>query len=196
MKTCPYCAQQVDDQATRCPYCRNDLGQPAAQAAPPAGPPPPAADPPPPPPPVAPGPPAVVGEGALRFSHSGERYLLGYGEDFFGIWDRNVPGPAVMRFPRTDQGWAEAWGQFAAREPHAVAVPAAGAAQGAPSSAGYRDGHGRATLLMVLLGAMGGIEVITAIVAQGLITQLRAGGLAVVSAVDRAQSLVGLGALL
>src|SRR5262245_34210044 len=142
MRTCPYCAQPVDDQATRCPHCQNDLGRPAAAApravgppvvaAPQAGPrpvgPPVAAAPsvtpapegptgygPPAPPPV-PGPAAVVGEGALRFSHSGERYILGYGSDFFGIWDRFVPGPAVLRFSRTDQGWADAWGQFAARE--------------------------------------------------------------------------------
>src|SRR5262249_15570392 len=37
--------------------------------------------------------PARVGEGAIRFSHSGYRYILGYGADFFGIWDRETPGP-------------------------------------------------------------------------------------------------------
>src|SRR5262245_55618296 len=49
-----------------------------------------------------PAPGARVGEGAVAFSHSGERYVLGWGEDFFGIWDRNVVGGPTMRLPRPD----------------------------------------------------------------------------------------------
>jgi hypothetical protein len=41
-------------------------------------------------------------------SHSGSRYLLGQGADFFGIWDRDKPGGPVQRFPLTDGGWREA----------------------------------------------------------------------------------------
>jgi hypothetical protein len=151
----------------------------------------------PPPPPPPPGPPAVVGEDALRFSHSGERYILGYGQDFFGIWDRTVPGPAALRFPRTDQGWAEAWGQFAAREPRSVAVPIAGApAVGAGTSAPvYRDAHGRAVTLVVLLAASGLVSLVVAGLAFGMLRQLERGQLSVVTVVDRAQAIIGLGAL-
>jgi len=70
--------------------------------------------------------PARVGEGAIRFSHSGYKYILGYGADFFGIWDREVPGGPTLRFPRTDDGWVEAWNRYTAMEPRAVAVPTAG----------------------------------------------------------------------
>jgi hypothetical protein len=67
-----------------------------------------------------------VGDGAIRFSHSGYRYILGYGADFFGVWDRQVPGGPTLRFPRTDDGWVEAWNRFTALEPRAIPVPTAG----------------------------------------------------------------------
>jgi len=67
--------------------------------------------------------PATIGEGSTRFSHSGEGYLLGFGADFFGIWDRTRPGGAVARFPRTNDGWEEAWRRFVELEPRAIEVP-------------------------------------------------------------------------
>ena len=63
-----------------------------------------------------------MGEGAIRFSHSGYRYILGFGADFFGIWDREVAGGPLQRYPRTDQGWSEAWRSFTALEPNSVEV--------------------------------------------------------------------------
>jgi hypothetical protein len=97
----------------------------------------------------------VVGEGALHFSHSGERYILGYATDFFGIWDRTMPGPAVLRFPRTDDGWNQAWGQFTAREPRAMAVPTRGMAPPDVRVTGraYRDLHTLATWAWGLVAA-------------------------------------------
>jgi hypothetical protein len=48
----------------------------------------------------------------LTFSHEGPRYLLGYTAQYYGIWDKQSPGPPTNRFPRTDQGWQDAWEAF------------------------------------------------------------------------------------
>lgn len=110
-----------------------------------------------------------MGEGALEFSHSGARYLLGYGTDFFGIWDRQAPGPAVRSFPRTDEGWAEAWTEYSRIEPASMAVSmrAAGGyrsppAGHAPAGSAERVGASRPVswawwLLPVLFSLIGGL---------------------------------------
>jgi hypothetical protein len=79
--------------------------------------------------PPAPNPPPIpagqIGEGAVRFTHSGVTYVLGYGPDFWGIWDRRVPGPPVEQFPRSDEGWQRAWNHFIAIEVRYESVPEA-----------------------------------------------------------------------
>jgi len=60
---------------------------------------------------------------AQKYTHSGYRYVLGYGPDFFGIWNRDNPSMPTERYPRTDQGWRDAWAKFASLEPNQVAVP-------------------------------------------------------------------------
>jgi hypothetical protein len=52
----------------------------------------------------------------ITFSHEGPRFLLGYTPQYYGIWDKQVPGPPAQRFPRTDQGWQQAWEAFIRRE--------------------------------------------------------------------------------
>jgi len=52
----------------------------------------------------------------LTFSHEGARYLLGYTQQYYGIWDKQAPGPPAARFARTDQGWQQAWEAFIRRE--------------------------------------------------------------------------------
>ncbi|HVF07115.1 MAG TPA: hypothetical protein VNC60_00900, partial [Actinomycetota bacterium] len=49
---------------------------------------------------------------AVQYTHSGSRYLLGYGRTFFGIWDRQAPATPIEKYPRDDAGWAAAWGRF------------------------------------------------------------------------------------
>ncbi len=102
--------------------------------------------------------PAVEDE-ALQFSHSGQRYLLGYGRDFFGLWDRQSPGPPVERFPRTDEGWRAAWLAFVAKEPFYSEVAIGPATQSAVPAGPptQRRVSGAWWLLPILLGWLGGL---------------------------------------
>jgi hypothetical protein len=65
---------------------------------------------------LPPPPPPRSGE-ALQYTHSGGRFLLGYGEGYFGIWDRTRAETPVERFDRTEEGWRAAWRRYVALEP-------------------------------------------------------------------------------
>lgn len=90
----------------------------------------------------------------LAFSHEGRRFLLGWGEDFFGIWDREHLEAPLATFPRTDEGWAEAWRAFVAREPHPVEVPRRPPPP-RPEALGVRPTSRRARAAAVLVGLVG-----------------------------------------
>jgi hypothetical protein len=103
-----------------------------------------------------------VGDEALRFSHSGGRHLLGFGPDFFGVWDRERPGGPVARFPRTDDGWRDAWLHFVALEPHPSEIGLPGGPPPVRTSVSRTPAPSRPVsaawwLLPILFGTIGGV---------------------------------------
>jgi Domain of unknown function (DUF4328) len=96
VKPCPHCGAEIKEEAIRCRYCRRDLIATA---------------------------PAAGLDAVLGYSHSGHRHVLGWTGQHYAIWDRRALGEPMLAFPRTPEGWSQAWNHFLVMEPRAVEVP-------------------------------------------------------------------------
>jgi len=74
---------------------------------------------------------------AEQYTHTGQRFLLGYGPDYYGIWDRTAPGQPIRRYARSDAGWNEAWRDYSAWEPQNAPVTPPAAQYTPPPAAQY-----------------------------------------------------------
>lgn len=107
--TCPVCGSVNPPDSRFCSRCGTQLDRivggvaPTPVAAPAAT---PAAA-------AAPGMPALPpppGE-PVTITHRGNRFAVGYGETFYGVWNLSGGAP-LQRFERTDGGWQQAWARF------------------------------------------------------------------------------------
>lgn len=107
--TCPVCGSANPPDSRFCSRCGTQLDRIVGGVAPtpvaaPAATPAAAA------PPGMPALPPPPGE-PVTITHRGNRFAVGYGETFYGVWNLSGGAP-LQRFERTDGGWQQAWARF------------------------------------------------------------------------------------
>jgi hypothetical protein len=178
MRSCPSCRREVPSGALVCPWCGRGVAGPGG--------------------PPGDGP---FGAGALAFSHAGRRFVLGWGPDFFGIWDRARPGHPVATFPRTDEGWVQAWTTFVSWEPEPVEVPRPALRPDTAEARGFLPAGTRARAASALVGLVGLLSAVGAVLQAthlSVLSRFRAGDAtraAVRASEGRLTTLEGLAAL-
>jgi hypothetical protein len=53
----------------------------------------------------------------LEIQQRGDRWAIGHGADYYGVWDSRRPDFPPLRFPKTPDGWYEALAWLREREP-------------------------------------------------------------------------------
>jgi hypothetical protein len=96
-----------------------------------------------------------VGDERLGVIHSGSRYMLGFGRDYYGIWEQGAPSGPSQRFPASEQGRAAAWQRYIELEPSAEQVWATQFAPAGEEEEARKKGWTRGRLITVsILGAV------------------------------------------
>jgi len=99
VRVCPNCGRENTDDAAFCQQCGTSFASAwGGQTTSSPGQDPTAA--------------APAQSGDYQVSQRGQRYGVGYGPTFYGVWDLNVGGAPVAWFDRTPEGWESAWGRF------------------------------------------------------------------------------------
>ncbi|MGH3298301.1 MAG: hypothetical protein ACRDP7_41575, partial [Trebonia sp.] len=76
-------------------------------------------------------------------SHRGEKYEIGRGKRFYGIWVVGAPYDApVDRWPENRDGWQQAWARFVALEEPGTIKAVTRERKGLPLKLGRRKAAG------------------------------------------------------
>jgi hypothetical protein len=110
-----------------------------------------------------------VGDQRLGVIHSGSRYLLGFGANYYGIWEQGTSaGTPTEKFPATGRGRLAAWERYVELEPSSNEALVAAFAQ----ERGIEEApHGWTKTRLILIGA-----VVVVAVAAIVLAQLSKGG--------------------
>ena len=114
-----------------------------------------------------------VGDERLGVIHSGSRYVLGFGRDYYGIWEQGAPGGPAQRFPASEQGRQTAWQHYVELEPSAQQVREAQAAaeeEAEPAPRGWTRGR------LITVGLLAAVVILGVVLTQINKSGTKAGG--------------------